>query len=424
MRKLDRYQQAASYTTTRVFLEHLPNYHGIESTDFGIAFNGIPNRGTFDRALMVRMIKANDQLRHRVAVALSEIFVISMNASGAISTNPLAMADYYDTLYVGGNGNFNHLLQNVSLHPLMGVYLSHLNNAKATATTHPDENYAREVMQLFSCGLFHLDDYGQVLTSTGLVAASEAEYAPTYTNDQITEMARVFTGLILDPNVTIADDGRAYTTTDDIINSLKYTVPMVGNPTDNDNYGTHDQGSKTLLKLTPTSNPSTITYDPAGTPDPVVFEVRRACNHLAAHASTPPFIVKQLIKRLVTSNPSKEYVFRVVQVWRDSDPGPAVVRGNLKAVIKAILTDDEAMAWPTDTGNGLPAVVNRGKLREPTLVATNIQRAFGAAALTNVTVGSKTFTGFNDGKPMDVTDHRHHGSVCRSAQIQLGAGIL
>ncbi len=395
-------QQALGTSVTRTLVNNIQNYHGLP---LGTAnSHNITTLGTFDRALMQRMVLSQDQLRHRVAVALSEIFVISVQGGGQISTGPIAVADYYDTLLFGANGSFNSLLANVSLHPLMGVYLSHLGNTKKdfpTAGTFPDENYAREVMQLFSCGLYHLNDSGQNLDATGAVTTNVANFAPTYTNAEITEMARVFTGLVVDPAVTYSDT-RTDTVDSQIRSRLQYASPMVGSSAGT--FVSHDQGQKTLLKLTPTG-PAVVTppWTSFTQADPVAQEVRWVCaNVLAAHASTPPFIVRQLIKKLVTSNPSPAYVNRVVQVWKDSDPGTPVVRGNMKAVVKAILTDVEALTVPAATATSV------GKLREPCLVATNIQRAFGAAAQSTFSVtisGTPTtvtaFPGVNRWTPLD-----------------------
>ena len=140
-----------------------------------------------------QVMRGPDPLRQRVALALSEIFVVSDN-QGDVDGNPIGAANYYDTLLKNAFGNYRDLLRDVSVHPMMGAYLSHLRNDKSDPRSgrYPDENYAREVMQLFSIGLFQLKIDGT------LVKDGRNRPIPTYTNDDITEMAKIFTGLAFD----------------------------------------------------------------------------------------------------------------------------------------------------------------------------------------------------------------------------------
>jgi len=287
-----------------------------------------------------------DPLRQRVAFALSQIFVIS-DRMERIGVEPEAMAHYYDKLLEGSFGNFETLLKDVSLHPCMGFYLSHFANKKANPTnrTFPDENYAREVMQLFSIGLWMLNPDGtRMLDENG-------EPVPTYSNADITEFARVFTGLSF---------GRLSNGQPAQFNDYNgdFTVPMKGW----DEH--HDLGPKTLLlgATTPAR-----TASPGSTGTATMADIDAAISNLFHHPNVGPFIGRQLIQRLVTSNPSPSYVGRVAAAFNASP------RGDMGRTVKAILMDPEArdparMADPTF-----------GKLREPFLKVVNVARAFNAS---------------------------------------------
>ena len=286
-----------------------------------------------------------DPLRQRVAFALSQIFVIS-DRMEALAVSPDGMAHYYDTLLTHALGNYRSLLLAVSLHPCMGLYLSHLGNAKSDPVLHtfPDENYAREVMQLFSIGLWMLNPDGTRQLDGG------GQPIPTYTNANITEFARVFTGLSHGNNPAFngySDD---------------FTVPMEGF----DAY--HDLAAKTLLlgATTPAR-----TASPGTTGTATMADVNAAIENLFNHPNVGPFIARQLIQRLLTSNPSAAYIGRVSVKFADNGAG---VRGDMKAVVKQILLDPEARdpAMLAD-----PAF---GKLREPFLKCVNFARAFNAVS--------------------------------------------
>ncbi|HMP76854.1 MAG TPA: DUF1800 family protein [Kiritimatiellia bacterium] len=288
-----------------------------------------------------------DPLRQRVGFALSQILVIG-DRPETLAVQPAGMANYYDMLLTHAFGNYRDLLMDVTLHPCMGFYLSHLQNRKPdpASNIHPDENYAREIKQLFAIGLWELNQDGtRRLGTNGLPI-------PSYDNSHITEFARVFTGLSYGPS-----NAPAFLT-----GQANFTVPMKMW----DDY--HDCDPKTLLndEALPARTPNAPFPGAAGLAD-----LDAAIDNLFWHTNVAPFIGRQLIQRLVTSNPSTGYVARVSAAFNDNGSG---VRGDMKAVIKAILLDDEARnpAFMSD-----PAF---GKMREPFLRVVNLARAFNAAA--------------------------------------------
>jgi uncharacterized protein (DUF1800 family) len=288
-----------------------------------------------------------DPLRQRVAFALSQIFVIS-DRMERLATEPAAMTHYYDKLLESSFGDFRTLLKDVALHPCMGQYLSHLANRKSNpvAKTFPDENFAREIMQLFSIGLWMLNPDGtRILDEQG-------QPIPTYDNDDITEFAKVFTGLSYgqlvngDPATFGAYDG-------------DFAVPMKGWDSE------HDLGPKTLLLGVTTPE---RTASPGNTGTATMADVDAAIDCLFHHPNVGPFIGRLLIQRLVTSNPSPAYIGRVSAAF-NAEP-----RGDLGRTVKAILMDPEARD---------PAKMSEpsfGKLREPFLKVVNFARAFNAAS--------------------------------------------
>lgn len=292
-------------------------------------------------AWMKTVLTADDQLRQRVAFALSQILVVSDVALGEDSqAEPLAA--YYDILVNGAFGNFRTLLENVTLSPMMGLYLSSLRNSKADPVTGqtPDENYAREVMQLFTIGLVMLQPDGTLQLGTdGLPVA-------TYNQTTITEMAKVFTGWAY-PSSSLT----AFRTA-----STNYYSPMQLFP------AYHDDTAKNLSPVSATPIPASQ----GGTKD-----LQLALDALFTHQNTPPFISKLLIQRLVTSNPSPGYVYRVAKAFENNGSG---VRGDLGAVVRAILTDYEARS-PSVAGNAA-----YGKLKEPLLRLTALLRGFNASS--------------------------------------------
>ena len=296
------------------------------------------------------MISGDDQLRQRVAYALSQIFVISDNVA-AISNALEGSSSYYDMLLQGSFGNFRELLLNVTRHPMMGRFLTHYQNRKANPETgtRADENYAREVMQLFTIGLYLLNQDG---TYQSVIDGRAAE---TYTNDHITELARVFTGFTNEDNNPIAVGTGIGRTEFPRVLKQNYTQPMKMWDLQ------HDTGVKTLLSYPGVRKP-VLPANQTGLQD-----VADAIDNLFEHPNTGPFIARQLIQRLVTSNPSNGYVGRVAGVFANNGSGQ---RGDMLAVIKAILLDQEARN---------PAFIvdpEHGKLREPFLRVTHLLRAF------------------------------------------------
>jgi uncharacterized protein (DUF1800 family) len=295
------------------------------------------NKNTFngvDNTLWRKLLSAPDLLRQRVVLALSEIFVISM-AGIPVTWRGFAVAAYVDMLEQRAFGTYRDLLEGVSLSCGMGVYLNMRGNQKEDPKTGrvPDENYAREVMQLFSIGLVQLNDDG----SPKLDASGKA--LETYTQSNITDLARVFTGWDFD-GVSATDPAFM-------------RKPMVNNP------ARFSTGAKKVLTV---DIPSTADGPTA---------MKTALDTLANHPNVGPFIGRQLIQRLVCSNPSPAYVARISAVWSNNGAG---VRGDLKAVIRAILLDTEARRIPTAPG--------AGKLREPLQRFIQWGRTFGVTSPT------------------------------------------
>lgn len=286
-------------------------------------------------------IGAPDQLRQRVAFALSQILVVSRRDAN-LEEKPEGITHYYDLLVRHAPGNYGDLLLEVALHPAMGIYLSHAGNQKADPSIprYPDENFARELMQLFTIGLWELNpDGSRKLDGLG-------EPIPTYDNGDITEMARVFTGLYYDSPYGWGGGGWA----DD-----HFTKPMVMHA------DRHDFEAKRLLNgfVVPPREAS----ESNGMQD-----IRDAVDSLFRHPNTPPFVCRQLIQFLVTDNPSPAYIRRVQDVFVNDGSGQ---RGNLGAVIKAILLDPEARLHPTSD--------SFGKVREPVIRTMHMGRLFKLA---------------------------------------------
>jgi len=292
-----------------------------------------------------KMFKTEDVLRQRMAQALNQILVVS-NRDFAFIQRGYGLASYYDILFEGAFGNYRDLLSTITLHPAMGVYLSHMQNRKADPTlgTSPDENFAREIMQLFTIGL-------EVLNMNGTPKLDAHGYKEaTYDNDDITELAKVFTGL----------SGGAYSRRSYFYGTpllfgttarhFSYTVPMIMYEDQ------HDIGTKVLI------NGDTIAAGQSGSTD-----INQALDVLFNHQNTGPFVSKKLIQHLVKSSPSPAYVNRIALVFNNNGKG---VRGDLEAVMRAILTDPEAIdcSWINDP--------NGGKLIQPMERFTNLFLAF------------------------------------------------
>ncbi len=305
----------------------------------------------FQDAFWQQALAAPDQLRQRVRYALSEIFVVSSNNS-AVQNFPRGEAAYYDLLGTDAFANFRTLLNDVTLNPMMGQFLSMLGNDKGNATTDPDENYAREVMQLFTIGLYQLNNDGsQKLDASG-------NPIPTYSNNDVMGLAAAFTGFSWNDPGNSSDQVWS--------NCCLYVGP--------------GYGEDLLAMQTFPSHHSTIEKDflgvtiPAsGSSDPS-GDLNTALDTLFNHPNLPPFFSKQLIQHLVTSDPSPAYVNRIASVFENDGTG---VRGNMQAVITAILLDPEARDTATDVANP-----QFGKVREALIRYTEWARAFTAQSRT------------------------------------------
>ena len=338
-------QFAATKTETVTYIEDVINtIYQIEDVP---ALGLLPFRWAWWQAVMTNP----DQLRQRVAMALSEIMVISTNTD-LLEDMSFAVAYFYDLLLTHAFGNFRDLLYDVTRSPAMGYYLSHAGNRKADPATNrfPDENYAREVMQLFSIGLFELNlDGTRQLDGNG-------EPIPTYNNSDISEFAKVFTGMTYGQSVAWEEEGIDITTDAGFAAAPMYwdnaavAMPMYEQ--------FHESGAKQLL------NGFTIPAGQTGLQD-----ISDAIDNLFNHPNVGPFIGRLLIQRMVKSNPSPAYIARVATAFNNNGNG---VRGDMQAVVKAILLDDEARntSYITDPTNGM--------LREPFVRYTQLCRAFEA----------------------------------------------
>lgn len=282
-----------------------------------------------------RTVTASDAVRQRVAFALSEIFVVSDNVDDLV-INPAALSDYYDTLLAYAFGNYRELLRSVTLHPTMGIYLSHVNNRRSDPDNNifPDENYAREVMQLFSIGLFELNIDGS------LKLDGNGDPIPTYSNVEIREFAKIFTGLSFGGPIAFFGNKNPY-----FVELMQMFDAQ------------HEPGTKNLL------NGLVVPAGQTGMQD-----IDAAIDNLFNHPNVGPFIGKQLIQRLVTSNPSPAYIERVARAFNDNGAG---VRGDMRTVVRAVLLDPEAAA-------ATAVAPDFGKLREPVVRYATILRQFGA----------------------------------------------
>jgi uncharacterized protein (DUF1800 family) len=290
------------------------------------------------RAFFENAVNSPDQLRQRVAFALSEIWVVS-----AVTVRPAyAYAPYYRLFIQNAFGNYRDLMKALTLNPAMGTYLNMANNNKGNAAkgTSANENYARELMQLFTIGLVQLNPDGTpVLDANG-------NPIPTYDQSVVTNTARVLTGWTYPtaPGATAKANNPAY--------YIGQMIPVETN---------HDMAAKVIIGGTSLAPNQTAEQDLDAVLDP-----------LMAQPTMAPFISRQLIQHLVTSNPSPPYVQRVSRAFSDNGSG---VRGDMRTVITAILTDPEARAGDDPT---FPSNPRFGHLREPVMFLTDILRAFNA----------------------------------------------
>ena len=310
----------------------ISHWDWLVSAGYNVSANA-NNQAGFDPVMWRQLIASPDQLRQRVGMALLSFLVVGFDGVN-LPWRQFAVAAYMDVLWDGAFGNFRNLLQNISTNVAMGRYLTFAGNRKANPNSGavPDENYARELMQLFTIGLQRLNPDGSVQTNGG-------QPVETYTQEDISGLARVFTGWNIDSSDNSTPD--------------RMRRPMINNA------ALHETGVKTFLGTT----------IPAGTNGP--DSLRLALDAIFAHPNVAPFVSKQLIQHLVTSNPPPAYVARISAVFENNGSG---ARGDLRAVVRAILLDVEARS---DAIAGAPSY---GKLREPIMRLTGWARAFSASS--------------------------------------------
>lgn len=293
------------------------------------AVANINSEAGFDATMWRGMISDPDQLRQRVAMAMLDYLVVGIDGTN-IGWRTFAAAGYVDVLLNNAFTNYRTILDAITYNAGMATFVTYLNNRKANASTgsQPDENYARELMQLFTLGLYKLNIDGTTAGSTP---------TETYTQADVSGLARVFTGLSLAGSTTTAPDN--------------IRLPLVMNASIN------ETGSASFLGATVSGGGTAA--------------IKVALDTIFAHQNVPPFVSKQLIQRLVTSNPSAAYVGRVATVFTNNGSG---VRGDMQAVIRAILLDTEARS-----DAGLTSTM-AGKLREPVMRMTGWARAFNVTS--------------------------------------------
>src|SRR5499427_2259612 len=291
----------------------------------------------FDPMIWSQLMGGSDILRQRVGLALLDQWVVSIDGF-ASGWRPFVMAAYLDVLWDSAFGNYRDLMEGVSTSVGMGLYLTFLGSVKANPATGsiPDENYARELMQLFTIGLYQLNMDGTLVMSGG-------NPVPTYTQTDVSQGARVWTGY-------------TFANTDNTTPN-RMQLPMAINAAQ------HETGATSFLGIS----------IPAGADGATARAM--ALDGLFNHPNLPPFVSKQLIQHLVTSNPSPAYVARVAAVFANNGSG---VRGDMKSVISAILTDNEARDDTQVTSTSF------GKLREPVTRLVQWARAFNVTSPTNL----------------------------------------
>ncbi|MHA7900634.1 MAG: DUF1800 domain-containing protein [Henriciella sp.] len=322
---------------------------GARDTDGQLSYE---KRNTPTFSFWINAIEGDDQLRQRMAFALSQILVISHAEGNFLFEVPNTVAHYQDILVRNAFGNYRDLLEEVTYSPAMGEYLTYLQNIKGDPATGrmPDENYAREVMQLFSIGLVELEQDGDVVTNNGVPVE-------TYDNDDVTGLAKVFTGLSLSGGEFWFDFRNL---PDDALHSPMQAYPEW-----------HSELEKSFLGTT----------IPAGTGPEASIDI--ALDTLVDHPNTAPFVSRQLIQRFVTSHPEPDYIGRVASAFASGQytlPDGTLVgdgrRGDLSATIAAVLFDPDARDPANRDENSF------GKIREPILRFIHWARAFDAGTVT------------------------------------------
>ena len=310
-------------------------YDFLTTNGYNVATNQNTANG-YEPMIWSQLMGSSDLLRQRVGLALLDMWVVSIDGFGG-SWKPFVMADYLDRLWDNAFGNYRNLMEAVSTSVGMGLYLTFLGSVKANANGFiPDENYARELMQLFTIGLNQLNSDGTNVLSGG-------NPVPTYSQDDVSQAARVWTGY-------------TYANAD---NSTPNRIPLGLVVT----AANHETGATSFLGIS----------IPAGSDGATARKL--ALDGLFNHANTPPFVSKQMIQHLVTSNPSPAYVGRVSAVFANNGKG---LRGDMQAVIRAILTDAEAR------DDSQASSTTFGKLREPVVRLVQWAKAFNVTSPTRL----------------------------------------
>ncbi len=359
-------------TSARTYMET------VNASLLGAGQSGVSHNQRLDRWFYTGAT-GTDQLRQRAAFALSQILVIS-DQNSSLGGEPIQVSEYWDILARNAFGNYRELLDQTTWNPSMGKYLSHFRNQKASTdgTRQPDENYAREVMQLFTVGLIERN-----LDFTPILSAGQP--IPTYDQSVVSNYAKVFTGFNYNNATTISNGTNTY---------LRMTCIE----------SAHDVGTKTVIGGT---------ILPAG--QSCSNDVDDGVDLLFAHPNIAPFISRQLIQRFTSSTPSAAYIQRVAQKFNNNGFGE---RGDLSAVVKQILLDPEARNAPAANG---------GKAREPMLKLTAIWRAWGAQmpaadAYGNIPMGMTGPSGTFGQRPLGADtvfnfyepDYRHPGAIANA----------
>jgi len=308
-------------------------YPAPAATDMGL--------GKVQQQFFFNAVNNPDQLRQRMAFALNEIWVVGENKV----SDPTGYTNYIQALANDGLGNYYSVMKDVTLTAAMGHWLDMVNNDKPGTGQHANENYARELMQLFTLGLNQVNPDGTpVLDSTG-------NPIPTYTQDDVMALGRALTGWTYptQPGQTLQKHNPEY-----------YGGPMVAFESN------HDTGAKTLLGQSVAAGQS------------AEQELDSVLTIIFNHPNMPPFIGEQLIEKLVASNPSPAYVQRVAQAFASGkfNSYGSGKRGDMQATVAAILLDAEARRGDLTT----TTVPNDGKLREPVIMMVSVARAFHAAS--------------------------------------------
>ena len=311
----------------------------------GSLINGSGQNRTGYKAWWNQAVNCEDQLRFRMGWALSQIFVVSDNYWQGLDNRAGRWKGhtlYYDTLLGGAFSSHREILEDVTYHSMMGVWLSHSGNAKGdpAANSVPDQNYAREIMQLFSVGIYAQDASGKYILNYDNIPVEN------YDQDDILQFSNVFTGLAI-------SDSRGF---------LNKSSTLISPGTPMRAYNDyHDTTEKKLLNGTVLPAGQTTNQD-----------VRAALDNLSSHPSTAPYFTRLLIKRLTSSNPSHDYIKRVTDAWYGEAPYGTEKEGDFKAVLKAILLDPEAREAISYTHDGSVTRISandplRGKIKEPIL---------------------------------------------------------